>query len=42
MEVAANFVGETIPIVDKNTNEAVAIITEGAIFQAYYQNKPNC
>ena len=35
MEVAANFVGEIIPIVDKNTNEAVAIITEGAIFQAY-------
>ena len=35
MEVAANFVGEIIPIVEKNTNEAVAVITEGAIFQAY-------
>ena len=27
--------GEIIPIVDKNTNKAVAVITEGAIFQAY-------
>ena len=35
IEVAANFVGEIIPIVEKNTNEAVAVITEGAIFQAY-------
>ena len=35
IEVASNFVGEIIPIVDKNTNEAVAVITEGAIFQAY-------
>ena len=35
MEAAANFVGEIIPIVNKNDNEAVAVITEGAIFQAY-------
>ena len=35
MEVAANFVGEIIPIVEKNTNKAVGVITEGAIFQAY-------
>lgn len=35
MEIASKFVGEIIPIVDKNTNKAVAVITEGAIFQAY-------
>ncbi|MDA9672222.1 chloride channel protein, partial [Paracoccaceae bacterium] len=35
MEVAANFVGEIIPIVEQHTNQAVAVITEGAIFQAY-------
>jgi CIC family chloride channel protein len=35
MEVAANFVGEIIPIVEQDTNRAMAVITEGAIFQAY-------
>ena len=35
MEIASKFVGEIIPIVDINTNKAVAVITEGAIFQAY-------
>ena len=35
MEVASNFVGEIIPIVEKHTNKAVGVITEGAIFQAY-------
>ena len=35
MEVASKFVGEIIPVVDTENNKAVAIITEGAIFQAY-------
>ena len=35
MEIAADFVGEIIPIVNINTKKAVAVITEGAIFQAY-------
>jgi CBS domain-containing protein len=35
MEVAANFVGEIIPIIEQQTNQAMAVITEGAIFQAY-------
>jgi CIC family chloride channel protein len=35
MEVASNFIGEIIPIVDTDHNKAVATITEGAIFQAY-------
>ena len=35
MEIASNFVGEVIPIVNIDQNKAVAIITEGAIFQAY-------
>ena len=35
MEIASNFVGEVIPIVNSDQNKAVAIITEGAIFQAY-------
>ena len=35
MEVASKFVGEIIPVVDSDDNKAVAIITEGAIFQAY-------
>ena len=39
MEIAADFVGEIIPIVDINTKKAVAVITEGAIFQAYLSKK---
>ena len=35
MEIASDFVGEIIPIVQTDQNKAVAIITEGAIFQAY-------
>ena len=35
MEIASNFVGEIIPIIDTNRKKAVAVITEGAIFQAY-------
>ena len=35
MEVASSFVGEIIPIVNRHTNKAEAIITEGEIFQAY-------
>ena len=35
MEIASDFVGEIIPIVQNEQNKAVAIITEGAIFQAY-------
>ena len=35
MEIASNFVGEVIPIVHSDQNKAVAIISEGAIFQAY-------
>jgi len=35
MEAAANFVGEAIPIIDRQTNHVVSVITEGAIFEAY-------
>ena len=35
MENASNFVGEIIPIIQTDQKKAVAIITEGAIFQAY-------
>ena len=35
MKIASDFVGEVIPIVQTDQNKAVAIITEGAIFQAY-------
>ena len=35
MEVAANFVGEIIPIVEKNTNKAVGVITEALYSRAY-------
>ena len=35
MEVASNFVGEIIPIIDTDRKKAIAVITEGAIFQAY-------
>ena len=35
MEIAADFVGEIIPIINFDTKKAVAVITEGAIFQAY-------
>ena len=35
MEIASNFVGEIIPIIETNRKKAVAVITEGAIFQAY-------
>ena len=35
MEIASNFVGEIIPIIHTDQKKAVAIITEGAIFQAY-------
>ncbi len=35
MKIASDFVGEVIPIVHTDQNKAVAIITEGAIFQAY-------
>ena len=35
MEVASNFVGEIIPIVERRENKIVAVISEGAIFRAY-------
>ena len=35
MKIASDFVGEIIPIVQTDQNKAVAMITEGAIFQAY-------
>ena len=35
MKIASDFVGEVIPIIQTDQNKAVAIITEGAIFQAY-------
>ena len=33
--ISSNFVGEIIPIIHTDQKKAVAIITEGAIFQAY-------
>jgi CIC family chloride channel protein len=34
-KAAANFVGEAIPIINRDTNRVVSVITEGAIFEAY-------
>ena len=35
IEVASNFVGEAIPVVDHNNNEFLGVVTEADIFQAY-------
>ena len=35
MEVASNFVGETIPVVDKENGQLVGVVSEGDIFNAY-------
>jgi len=35
MEAAADFVGEAIPIINRETNQVISVITEGAIFDAY-------
>jgi CIC family chloride channel protein len=35
IEVAATFVGETIPVVDRKNNQLCGILTEGDIFSEY-------
>jgi CIC family chloride channel protein len=35
IEVAATFVGETIPVVDRRNNQICGILTEGDIFSEY-------
>ena len=35
MEVASNFVGETIPVVNKENGQLVGVVSEGDIFNAY-------
>ena len=35
IEVASNFVGEAIPVVDHSKNEFLGVVTEANIFQAY-------
>lgn len=37
IEVAANFVGETIPIIERSTNKLRGVVTEGDIFKAYLE-----
>ena len=35
MEIASNFVGETIPVVDNENRQLVGVVSEGDIFNAY-------
>ena len=35
IEVASDFVGEAIPVVNRNTNEFIGVVSEADIFQAY-------
>jgi CIC family chloride channel protein len=37
MEIAVEFVGESIPIIDRETNEMLGIVTEGDLFKDYLQ-----
>ena len=37
MEIAVEFIGESIPIIDRDTNEMLGIITEGDLFKDYLQ-----
>jgi len=41
MEVAVNFVGESIPIIDRENNQMLGIVTEADLFKDYLtlQNK---
>ena len=35
MEIASKFIGETIPVVNMETNELVGVVSEGDIFEVY-------
>ena len=35
MEVASNFVGETIPVINQSTNQIIGVVSEADIFEAY-------
>ena len=35
MEIASNFVGETIPVVNNENRQLVGVVSEGDIFNAY-------
>jgi CIC family chloride channel protein len=35
IEVASDFVGEAIPVVNRNNNEFIGVVSEADIFQAY-------
>ena len=35
IEVASQFVGESIPIIDRDTNEMVGVVTEADLFSLY-------
>jgi len=35
MEIAVEFVGESIPIIDRDTNNMLGIVTEGDLFKDY-------
>lgn len=37
MEIAVEFVGESIPIIDRDTNQMLGIVTEGDLFKDYLQ-----
>ena len=41
MEVAVNFVGESIPVIDRENNQMLGIVTEADLFKDYLtiQNK---
>lgn len=35
MQIAANFVGESIPVLDQERNVVIGVISENALFAAY-------
>ena len=37
IEVASEFVGETIPIIDRKSNTFMGVVSEADIFQAYLE-----
>jgi len=41
IEVASDFVGESIPVVNRETGQMVGIVTEGDIFRLYLKTQNN-
>ena len=37
MEIAVEFVGESIPVIDRDKNKMLGVVTEGDLFKDYLQ-----